>query len=78
VEGQFPQRGPADLTRVPEHRAEIDPAGPGGRHRRAVDRARDFDGTVTRDPAVALIIKELESFHPGSLEEVRSKQERGK
>src|SRR5205085_7560341 len=64
VEGQLAQRGPADLTRMPQHAAEIDPARPGQRHRRAIDGAGDLDEiAVAGDPAVTLVIQELGRFH---------------
>ena len=42
VEGQLAQRGPADLSGVAQHAAEIEAAGAGERDRRAVDRAGNF------------------------------------
>ena len=42
VERELAQRRPADLAGVAQHPAEIDAAGAGRRHRRAVDRARDL------------------------------------
>ena len=77
VKGQLAQRRSADFAGVVQHSAEIDPVRAGHCDRRAVDRARDLRKVaVTSDPAVAFVIKELESLHARPLEEVQAKQER--
>src|SRR5207245_1566070 len=68
VEGELAQRRPADLARMFQHCAEMEAAGAGHRHRRAVDRAWDLRQiAIARDPAVAFIVQQLRGLHVVSL-----------
>ena len=64
VEGQLAQRRAADLAGVAKHAGEIDAAGAGHRHRRAVDRADQLgQAAFARDPASERVVEQLRRFH---------------
>ena len=64
VEGQLTERRTADFAGVREHAAEIEPAGAGRRHGRAVDGARNLgEIAFARDPTVEGVVQELGGLH---------------